>query len=37
MTELKGRGVPLIFIGETRMDGYSERHLRSALKKEKFL
>ena len=36
-TELNGRGVPLIFIGETRMDGYNERYLRSVLKKERVL
>jgi glutaredoxin len=35
--ELNGRGVPLIFIGETRMDGYSESALRSALKQEGLL
>ena len=35
--ELNGHGVPLIFIGETRMDGYNERYLRSILKKEGFL
>ena len=32
--ELNGSGVPLIFIGETRMNGYNERYLRSVLKKE---
>jgi len=36
-TELNGRGVPLIFIGETRMDGYNERYLKSVLKKERLL
>ena len=35
--ELNGRGVPLIFIGETRMDGFNERYLRNVLKKERLL
>lgn len=28
-----GRGVPLIFVGEDRMDGWSEGHLRELLRK----
>jgi len=35
--ELNGRGVPLIFIGDTRMDGYNEQYLRNVLKKERLL
>ena len=35
--ELNGQGVPLIFVGETRMDGYNERALRSALEQEGLL
>jgi glutaredoxin len=35
--ELNGRGVPLIFVGDTRMDGYNERYLKSVLKKEGIL
>ena len=30
--ELNGRGVPLIFIGEIRIDGFNEKALRMALK-----
>jgi len=35
--ELNGRSVPLIFIGDTRMDGYNEQYLRNVLKKERLL
>ena len=35
--ELNGRGVPLIFIGEARIDGYNEQLLRSALEQKEFL
>ena len=35
--ELKGQGVPLIFVGDTRLDGYNEQFLRSALEKEGLL
>jgi glutaredoxin len=35
--ELNGRGVPIILIGDTRIDGYSEETLREALQKENLL
>jgi glutaredoxin len=35
--ELNGHGVPLIFVGDTRMDGYNERYLKTVLKKEGIL
>ena len=31
--DLSGRGVPLIFVGETRIDGYNEQLLRNALRR----
>ena len=35
--ELNGHGVPLIFVGDIRMDGYNERYLKSVLIKEGIL
>jgi len=32
--ELKGRGVPIILIGDTRINGYDEEMLKQALQKE---
>jgi glutaredoxin len=31
--DLNGRGVPLIFVGDTRIDGYNEQLLRNALRR----
>lgn len=33
--ELNGRGVPIILIGDTRINGYNEEMLKQALQKEK--
>ena len=35
--ELGGRGVPLIFVGDTRIDGYNEQLIRNALRREGLL
>jgi len=35
--ELKGRGVPIILIGNTRINGFDEKTLKQALQKENLL
>jgi glutaredoxin len=35
--ELNGRGVPIILIGDTRINGYDEEMLKQALQKENLL